>query len=38
VEPSAMMDDPRWEGHNERAVAAGIDAWGIFVGLIEEQG
>lgn len=38
IEPGSMMDDPRWEGLNERAVAAGIDAWGIFVEMIGEQG
>lgn len=38
VEPGAMMDDPRWEDLNERAVAAGVDSWGIFVGMMEQQG
>ena len=38
VEPGAMMDDPRWEDLNERAVAGGVDSWGIFVSMMEQQG
>jgi hypothetical protein len=31
VEPSAFMDDPRWEDLNERAIAEGIETWPILL-------
>lgn len=31
VEPSAFMDDPRWEDINERALAAGVEPWPILM-------
>ena len=33
VEPSDMMDDPRWEDINERAMAAGFETWPVFIEL-----
>ena len=38
VEPGDMMDDPRWEDLNERAVAAELNAWGLFVEMTGQQG
>jgi hypothetical protein len=31
VEPSAFMDDPRWEDINERAIAEGLETWPILL-------
>jgi len=31
VEPSAFMDDPRWEDINERSLAAGVEPWPILM-------
>ena len=31
VEPSAFMDDPRWEDINERALAASVEVWPILM-------
>ena len=31
VEPSAFMDDPRWEDISERAIAAGLETWPILL-------
>ena len=31
VDPGDMMDDPRWEDLNERAVASQLNAWALFV-------
>ena len=31
VEPSAFMDDPRWEDLNERAIAEGLETWPILL-------
>lgn len=31
VEPSAFMDDPRWEDISERAVAEGLETWPILL-------
>jgi hypothetical protein len=31
VEPSAFMDDPRWEDLNERAIAEGVETWPILL-------
>ena len=33
-----MMDDPRWEDLNERAVAAELNAWALFVEMTGQQG
>lgn len=38
VEPGDMMDDPRWEDLNERAVAANLNAWALFVEMTGQQG
>ena len=38
VEPGDMMDDPRWEDLNERAVAAELNAWALFVEMTGQQG
>ena len=31
VEPSAFMDDPRWEDMSERAIAEGLETWPILL-------
>ncbi len=31
VEPSAFMDDPRWEDLNERCIAEGLESWPILL-------
>jgi len=33
VEPSDMMDDPRWEDISERATAVGFETWPVFLQL-----
>ena len=33
VEPSDMMDDPRWEDISERAMATGFETWPVFLQL-----
>lgn len=33
VEPSDMMDDPRWENISERATAVGFETWPVFLQL-----
>ena len=33
VDPSDMMDDPRWENINERATAIGFETWPVFLEL-----
>ena len=33
VEPSQMMDDPRWDNITERATAAGFETWPVFLEL-----
>jgi hypothetical protein len=33
VDPSDMMDDPRWENINERATAVGFETWPVFLEL-----
>ncbi len=33
VEPSDMVDDPRWEPINERAAAVGFETWPVFMEL-----
>ena len=33
VEPSDMVDDPRWESINERAAAVGFETWPVFMEL-----
>jgi hypothetical protein len=33
VDPSEMMDDPRWENINERATAVGFETWPVFLQL-----
>ncbi len=38
VEPGDMMDDPRWEDLNERAMAAELNAWALFVEMTGQQG
>ena len=38
IEPGDMMDDPRWEDLNERAVAAELNAWALFVEMTGQQG
>jgi hypothetical protein len=38
VEPGDMMDDPRWEDLNERAMAAELDSWSLFVEMTGQQG
>ena len=30
IEPSEMMDDPRWNSINERATAVGFETWPVF--------
>jgi hypothetical protein len=33
LEPSDMMDDPRWEDISERAMAIGFETWPVFLQL-----
>ena len=33
IEPSDMMDDPRWEDISERAMAIGFETWPVFLQL-----
>jgi hypothetical protein len=33
VDPTEMMDDPRWEEINERATAVGFETWPVFLEL-----
>ena len=33
IEPSEMMDDPRWNNINERATAVGFETWPVFLQL-----
>jgi hypothetical protein len=33
IEPSEMMDDPRWNSINERATAVGFETWPVFLEL-----
>lgn len=33
VDPTEMMDDPRWEDINERAAAVGFETWPVFLQL-----
>ena len=33
IEPSEMMDDPRWNIINERATAVGFETWPVFLQL-----
>tara|TARA_B110000444_G_C18763507_1_gene558778 strand:- start:456 stop:1268 length:813 start_codon:yes stop_codon:yes gene_type:complete len=33
VDPTEMMDDPRWEEINERAAAVGFETWPVFLQL-----
>ena len=33
VDPTEMMDDPRWEDINERATAVGFETWPVFLQL-----
>ena len=37
VEPSDMVDDPRWESINERAAAIGFETWPVFMELTSVQ-
>ena len=37
VEPSDMMDDPRWEDLSERAMAIGFETWPVFLQLTAMQ-
>lgn len=37
VEPSDMMDDPRWEDISERAMATGFETWPVFLELTAVQ-
>ena len=37
VEPSDMMDDPRWEDISERAMAIGFETWPVFLQLTAVQ-
>ena len=37
VEPSDMMDDPRWEDLSERAMATGFETWPVFLQLTAMQ-
>ncbi len=37
VEPSDMVDDPRWEPINERASAVGFETWPVFMELTSVQ-
>ena len=37
VEPSDMVDDPRWESINERAAAVGFETWPVFMELTSVQ-
>ena len=33
IEPSEMVDDPRWDSINERAAAVGFETWPVFMEL-----
>ena len=33
IEPSEIMDDPRWNSINERATAVGFETWPVFLEL-----
>ena len=35
IEPSAMMEDPRFEILNERAIAEGFETWPVFVEMTQ---
>lgn len=35
IEPSAMMEDPRFEYLNERAIAEGFETWPVFVEMTQ---
>ena len=37
IEPSDMVDDPRWESINERAAAVGFETWPVFMELTSVQ-
>jgi len=37
IEPSEMVDDPRWESINERASAVGFETWPVFMELTSVQ-
>ena len=37
IEPSDMMDDPRWEDISERAMATGFETWPVFLQLTAMQ-
>ena len=37
VEPTDMMDDPRWEDISERAMATGFETWPVFLELTAVQ-
>ena len=37
VEPSAFMDDPRWEDISERAIAEGLETWPILLQMTAMQ-
>ena len=37
VEPTEMMDDPRWEDISERAMATGFETWPVFLELTAVQ-
>ena len=37
VDPSEMMDDPRWEDISERAMATGFETWPVFLQLTAMQ-
>ena len=37
VEPSDMVDDPRWESINERAAAVGFETWPVFMEITSVQ-
>ena len=37
VEPSDMVDDPRWDSINERASAVGFETWPVFMELTSVQ-
>ena len=37
IEPSDMVDDPRWESIKERAAAVGFETWPVFMELTSVQ-
>ena len=37
VDPTEMMDDPRWEDINERAAAVGFETWPVFLQLATKE-